>query len=49
MFFDQFFDRQCFLWRATWNEGLDGFQPRCPGNTPVTPQGVERPALGYLA
>jgi hypothetical protein len=43
VFLDQSFDRQCFLWRANWNEGLDGFQPRCPGSVP---EQLPRPGPG---
>lgn len=42
-------DHQCFLLRANWNEGLDGFQPRCGRlGTPPVRDGVRRPGLGYL-
>lgn len=41
-------DHQCFLHRANWNEGLDGFQPRCGGvGTSPARDGVRRPGLGY--
>lgn len=43
------YDRQCFLLRSSWNEALDGVQPRC--STTVSepaPVGALRPGLRYL-
>ena len=49
VFIDESFDRQCFLFRAQWNVGLDGFQPKCSsGATEPAPAGVRRPGLPYL-
>ena len=49
---DEVRDGQCFLLRARWNEGLDGFQPRCAhGPAAATVQvdsGAPRPGLTYL-
>lgn len=42
-------DHPCFLVRAHWNVGLDGFQPRCAGTVaPPVREVVLRPGLAYV-